>query len=232
MPAPAPRSVDAAPGRPHGRLDEMKPRRLSPEEISAMRADYAGCITLIDDQIGEIIATVKARGEWDDTIVIFTSDHGEMNGDAGLIYKSNFLDGAVRVPLIISTPESRQSGEGRLSEALVEWIDLGPTIAEYAGVALDYPQFGKSLAPVVAEPGKHHRSEAISELSGEVMILNEAWKMAVNGDGEPYLLFHRKNDPGETRNLAGSPQTREVETTLRLRILERILQSQVREDGD
>ena len=66
-----------------------------------MRANYAGNITLIDDAIGRIFSTVEERGEWEDTIVVFASDHGEMNGDYGLIYKSNFLNGAVRVPLLV-----------------------------------------------------------------------------------------------------------------------------------
>ena len=66
-----------------------------------MRANYAGNTSLIDAQIGEILEAVEGRGELDNTIIVFVSDHGEMNGDAGLVYKSNFLDGAVRVPLLV-----------------------------------------------------------------------------------------------------------------------------------
>jgi len=66
-----------------------------------MRANYAGNISLIDDQIGEILDTIEARGELENTIIVFCSDHGEFNGDYGLVFKHAFLNGAVRVPLIV-----------------------------------------------------------------------------------------------------------------------------------
>ena len=76
-------------------------------------------VTLIDDQIGRILAVIEARGELADTAIVFTSDHGEMNGDAGWLYKGNFLDPAVRVPLLVR-PAAGFGGfpSGRRSEQL------------------------------------------------------------------------------------------------------------------
>ena len=102
-------------------------------EIGRLRANYAGNVTLIDDQIGEILDTIEARGELENTIIVHTSDHGEMNGDYGLIYKSNFLNGAVRVPLLVRTPEAlglQTPPTGTICESPVEWIDIGPTLVE------------------------------------------------------------------------------------------------------
>ena len=149
----------------------------------------------------------------DNTVIGFTSDHGEMNGDWGLIYKMNFLDGALRVPLIVRTPETAANGGGKVVDAPAENCDLGPTLLELAGGSIDYPQFAKSLVPAM-EPSteglapRTHREAAISEYRGEFMVTDGKWKAAVNKDGQVYLLFDLVNDPRETRNLAGLSEYR------------------------
>ena len=221
-------SAPAIGNRPRGHLDRLMQRvnpTFEPGEIGRLRADYAGNVTLIDAQIGEILDTIAARGELENTIIVHTSDHGEMNGDYGLIYKSNFLNGAVRVPLLVRTPNHRNAGG--ISDAPVEWIDIGPTLVELAGGELRHRQFGKSLCPVLGDAESEHRDFAISEIEGEIMLLDREWKAALNADGEVYLLFDVQNDPHETENLAGRPEAAAVETRLRLRILERLLQTQL-----
>ena len=214
--------------RPRGHLDRAM-RRMNPTfepgEIGRLRANYAGNVTLIDDQIGEILDAIEARGELENTIIVHTSDHGEMNGDYGLIYKSNFLNGAVRIPLLVRTPDSTNAGS--VCESPVEWIDIGPTLVEVAGGELAHRQFGKSLCPVLTQPEATHRDFAISEIEREIMLLNREWKAALNADGEVYLLFDVQNDPNETNNLAGKPEVADIETALRLQILERLMQTQL-----
>ena len=217
--------------RPRGELDRKLESRpdLTREDIGAMRANYAGNVSLIDDQIGRILETVEQRGEMDRTIVLFTSDHGEMNGDYGLIYKEVFLDGAVRVPLLVRTPETAAAGPaGRICETPVEWFDIGPTLVELTGGRVEYPQFARSFRSLLDDPGRAHRSEALSELRGEIMLFDGKWKVALNAEGEVYLLFDAQNDPDELENLAGRTGMEEVETRLRLRILERLVQAQLR----
>ena len=109
----------------------------------------------------------------------------------------------------------------------MEWIDIGPTLVELAGSELEHRQFGKSLCPVLADPEATHRDFAISEIEGEIMLLNREWKAAINSEGEIYLLFDVQNDPDETDNLAGRPEVADVETALRLQILERLMQTQL-----
>ncbi len=214
--------------RPHGHLDRLMDRvkpTFEPGEVGKLRANYAGNVTLIDAQVGDILDAIEARGELENTIIVHTSDHGEMNGDYGLIYKSNFLNGAVRIPLLVRTPD--KSNAGAVCENLVEWIDIGPTLVEMADGELQHPQFGKSLCPVLAEPQSVHRDFAISEIHGEIMLLNREWKAAINSDGTVYLLFNVQNDSNETDNLAGRQEVADVETALRLQILERIVQTQL-----
>ena len=218
--------------RPKGDLDRLMGRvnpTFEPGEIGRLRANYAGNVALIDAQIGEILDAIAARGELENTVIVHTSDHGEMNGDHGLIYKSNFLNGAVRIPLLVRTPKASglQTPPTRaISESPVEWIDIGPTLVELAGGELEHRQFGKSLCPVLADTEATHRDFAISEIQGEIMLLNREWKAALNADGEVYLLFNVQNDPDETDNLAGKPEVADIETALRLQILERLVQTQ------
>lgn len=214
--------------RPNGHLDKLM-QQINPAfeegEIGRLRANYAGNVTLIDAQIGELLDTIQERGALENTIIVHTSDHGEMNGDYGLIYKSNFLNGAVRVPLLVRTPDRDYAGT--VCDSPVEWIDIGPTLVELAGGELVHRQFGKSLCPVLTQPEAAHREFAISEIQGEIMLLNKEWKLALNAKGEVYLLFNVQNDPSETHNLAGSPEVAEIETALRLQILERLMQTQL-----
>ncbi len=228
---PQPRAVPtSAADRPQGELDRMLAvdRQLTAQDIGSMRANYAGNISLIDAQIGQILDAIEKRGELDNTIIVLASDHGEMNGDAGMIYKSNFLDGAVRVPLLIRAPGMAQ---GAVSSSPVEWFDIGPTLVELAGGEMDYPQFARSLCPVLVDPQAEHRREAISEYEGEIMLLDPQWKAALNTEGQVYLLFDISNDPEEKNNLAGQAQMHSVEEELRLRILERLVQSQLQGSG-
>ena len=219
--------------RPTGHLDGLMQRvnpTFEPGEIGRLRANYAGNVTLIDDQIGEILDTIEARGELENTIIVHTSDHGEMNGDYGLIYKSNFLNGAVRIPLLVRTPDTlrlQTPSTGTICERPVEWIDIGPTLVELVGGELGHRQFGKSLGPVLTHPEATHRDFAISEIEGEIMLLSKEWKAALNADGEVYLLFNVQNDPNEIQNLAGRPEVADIETALRLQILERLMQTQL-----
>jgi choline-sulfatase len=232
MPEPVPMPEDKY-SRPKGNLDIQIAQRghVGPESAVKMRANYAGNISLIDDQIGEILEAIEARGELDNTAIVFSSDHGEHNGDYTLTHKSTFLDGPVRVPLIVRTPESLKStSAGSVSDSPAEWMDVGPTMVELAGGEIEYQQFAKSLCPTVADPSVEHREYAISEIQNEVMYLDKEWKLAINRDGEAYMLFDRLNDPREQDNLAGSPDNTELRERLRGKILEHLMKTQTRLD--
>jgi choline-sulfatase len=162
-------------------------------------------------------------------VIVFSSDHGELNGDCGLIYKETFLNGAVRVPLLVRTPETvkRQTG-GRVADSPVEWFDIGPTLVELAGGEPGHRHFARSLCPVLEDVAAPHRDFAVSEVHGEIMYLDKKWKMALNAEGLPYLLFDIENDPQEQRNLAGDASLETVRTELRLRLQEHLVRTQIR----
>jgi arylsulfatase len=210
--------------RPRGSLDRRLKRRpqLDPDEVAQMRANYAGNMALIDDQIGEVLGVVEARGELDNTVVALVSDHGEMNGDHGLLYKKNFLNPSVRVPFVLNVP-GRTTGS--TSGVPVELMDVGATLVELAGAEPVDGSFARSLVPLVDDPAATHRDCALSEWNDEMMLATSEWKMVLNSRGEIYLLFDLVNDPHETRNRAGLTEVADVEQELRRLALERLVQT-------
>src|SRR5207237_9346289 len=104
--------------------------------------------------------------------------------------KSNFLNPAVRIPLIVSTPETRSSSAaGKLTDAPVELFDVGPTLADFASAKIDYPNFTRSLAALLQNSKAESREFAVSEFAHEMMYLDRDWKLMLNRQNEPYRLF-------------------------------------------
>ena len=219
-PASMPEPIVPEPGthdRPRGLLDEKLAGGgvpFEPGDVARLRANYAGNVTLIDDQIANVLRAVEQRGELDRTVVAFVSDHGEMNGDHGLVYKQNFLDPAARVPFIVRLPPSWSGPAGASSDAMVELMDLGATVVELAGGRAVDGSLARSVLPLLEDPARPHRQFALSELRREGMVVDADWKLAVNRDGEPYMLYDRRSDPLETRNLAGRREHEEVSLRL------------------
>ena len=208
---------------PKGELDQrFAETRDKIDNARELRASYAGKVNLIDDQIGEVLQEIENRGELDRTVILFTSDHGEMNGDYDLIHKSNFLNPAVRIPLILKTPEIKGSGRaGKVLDPPVELFDVGPTLADLAGAQINYRHFARSLAPALAKPNTEHRAFALSEFKHELMYLDRDWKLMLNAEGEPYRLFSVKNDPDEMQDLSDHKEHRDLISELKNKLLER-----------
>ncbi len=222
-----------SPHRPKGNLDHlmshgnMHSPELSLDEIAQMRANYAGNVTLIDEQIGEIIQALKDKNIYDQTVIVFVSDHGEMNGDYGLIYKETFFNAAVKVPLIIRTPEMKNSSiSGSMYHEMVEFFDIGPTLCDLASGVISYQQFAKSLVPVLENLHVQHRAEAMSEHKGEIMLASKEWKIVFNQQGEPYLMFHLATDPMELTNLIDHSGYESIVSDFKDRFIKRIISTQ------
>jgi arylsulfatase len=176
---------------------------LEPAEIRAIRASYAANVTLIDEQIGNIFEILRHRGEFEHALIIFTSDHGEMNGDQGLLYKGNFLDPSIRVPLVIRPPADSGAGANRELNVIAELMDVGATIADYAGAHVGELSRARSLRPLLEGAATAHREFAVSEFLGHTMLTDRRWKVEFGPEDQPSLLFDRGSDPLEQVNLAG-----------------------------
>lgn len=179
------------------------------EQRQLWRVGYYANITLIDEWIGKILATLEGTGMLDNTWVIFTSDHGEMLGDHGLWSKANFYQQSIHVPCILRPPKGslRNGVSGWRSSALIEQVDLPVTMLDIAGGEALQDSLGQSLLPYVdLDPNDPKASQGkqavISELFGESTICTDDYKLTVRVDDDlPRQLFDLKDDPKELRNV-------------------------------
>lgn len=200
-----------------GRFQDM-----TPDDVQRMRANYYGKISLIDHWCGRIFAACEQRGLMDELLVVFWSDHGEMVGDHGLLYKSRFFESALRVPLMVRWPGRIASG--LTTDAMAETVDIMPTVLEAVGADVPEGCRGKSLWPALRDPSATLRDAAISEVEHRgrrnTMIRTDRCKYAVHEDGRGYMLYDLAEDPEERSNLIGHPDARAVERELRERLFE------------
>jgi arylsulfatase A-like enzyme len=182
---------------------------------------YMGLIKQIDDQMGRLFAWMEQRGLFENTIIVFSSDHGDYLGDHWMGEKDMFHDPSVRVPLIVYDPRPEADGtRGTVSDCLVEGIDLAPTFLDYFGAA-PKPHIleGRSLRPLLHGDGKpaawreyafseydygtrHARVDlGIEEKSARLIMACDArWKY-VHCEGFRPMLFDLKNDSNELADL-------------------------------
>ena len=207
-----------------------------PERFDGLgiKAAYYAMIENIDAQFGRIIAYLTSTGEIENTMIVFSSDHGEMLGDHGLIYKGcKFFEGLVHVPLIISMPGTYQTGQH--SSALVESIDIAPTLLEAAGIEQPYFMQGKSLHNRLVGKASlnYHKDFVVTDFNDSLgtsevdhytqatMTFDGRYKLAVyhshEGLGELYDL---KTDPGEFDNLWDNKNHQDLKTKLIARHLD------------
>ncbi len=184
------------------------------EKILHDKASYYACVEVVDRHFGWILDALERLEIKDDTIVIFTSDHGELLGDHGLQLKGcRFYEGSVHVPLIISCPAKFQ--HGKQVQSLTELTDIAPTIAECCGI--DFPDtVGYSLLPHLCECGRnpYHRDYVrceyyASNLNADsiyaTMFRTERYKLICYHGIDFGELYDMQNDREEQNNLWDNP---------------------------
>jgi choline-sulfatase len=206
------------------RIDEYT---VTQADVRNARRAYYGMLSYIDDKIGELMTAVSETGLLEDTVVVFTSDHGEMLGERGLWYKQSLLEGSVRVPLIVRLP-GRTSAGGRRVLQTVSLLDLLPTLVELGsgGAPVDYvePIAGHSLLPLLSSAESNWAHPALAEYSAEgtyapcLMVRKGKYKY-IYCETDPALLFDLERDPDELHNLAEEPAHAEVRSDLHRELL-------------
>ncbi len=185
---------------------------MTDDAIRAMRVAYAANVSVIDDAVGRIIATLDERGMLDDTWIIYTSDHGEMGGNHGMMSKCVLYEPAVRVPLLVRPPGGAAAGvAGRVVDDLVEHVDVPATVRAIAGAAAVPGGDGRSLLGYVEGDDPVAREVSISENWGFASFETPTHKLVVDEDAlEPCQLFDLTDDPAEDVNLVADPQAKAV----------------------
>jgi len=160
---------------------------LSEEELRVLRAHYAGQVTLVDRWLGKLLQKVEDLGLYEDTMVVFTSDHGTYIGEHNSIGKTPVLyEEIAHIPLIVRVPDS-MGGKRGVSNALVQPPDLMPTYLDLAGAEIPDTVQGKSLLPIIRGKQEQVREAAIS--SGSLELTN----FITITDGELSLIATRKD---------------------------------------
>ncbi len=172
------------------------------ETHNAVRQNYAAMLENIDTQIGRFLEVLHRRGELERTVIVYSSDHGEMLGDHGRWGKSTYFQPSVGVPLVAAGPGVRS---GVTSNALVSMHDLAATFLEYAGLPALPEMESRSLVPVLSGASETHRPYVRSGLDSWRLVFDGRHKLVRDTPpaGAPKtLLFDVVEDPWETRDLA------------------------------
>ncbi|HEY9213309.1 MAG TPA: choline-sulfatase [Ancylobacter sp.] len=226
---------------PHSRrlwnVCDMGASEITERHVRNARRAYYGAISYVDDNVGRLMAALRATNLADDTLVIVTSDHGEMLGERGFWYKMSFFEGACRVPLIVHAPG--HFAAGRVKGA-VSLVDMLPTLVDIAheGRTPDYvsPIDGRSLLPHLSNGGGHDGviGEYLAEgaIAPLIMLRQGAWKF-IHSPADPDQLYKLDDDPDELTNLATDAAYGDVLTGFRQQVAQRwdfdALDSAVRE---
>jgi choline-sulfatase len=214
-PVPAPILDDGTGRNPATRAKEYG---NTEDELIAARRQYTAALAAIDDAVGDIISTLDDVGAADDTVVIFSADHGEMLGDHHLFQKSVPYEPAMRIPLIVAGPGIEH---GRC-DALTELVDVSATVLDVAAVDPLAPIDGRSLLSCVDNPASSHRDAQVVTQSHYRSIRTATHKFVhyVDSRFDHDELFDLAADPDETQNLIDDEPTirTELEADLTARL--------------
>ncbi len=196
-------------------------------EVQNVRARYAGEVTMVDASMGRLLATLERLGIEDETLLIFTSDHGiylDYPGDNGMICKANTLgdDGAImaageppkqplhyyphwtgvcRIPLIVRMPGQ---GKGQRVRAITQPWDLTATVLDAFGIAKAPELWGESLLPIVRGERRKNRDAAVLGNNAHAQVMTPQWMYAAWRGQRPKVLHDLKSDPDQVRDVAAS----------------------------
>lgn len=212
----------------NGRMDY--PEYADPEQIRYMISNYYGLIAELDDWVGKILDKLDELGLADNTLVVFTSDHGEMLGAHGLREKNVFYEESAHIPLMLRFPGEIEANT--VVKGYVSLVDLFPTILDYLSIT-NYPSNGESLRDLIEGTATDHGQYVVTEwdyrgdISPNYMIVEDGWKLMMpysKSSGVMNALYNLNEDPHEMDNLLGDhpnrEQYRERAEALRGRLLE------------
>jgi len=212
---------DEESGKPRQRISKKAATtKATDEQWRLRRWAYARLTEWVDANIGVVLSALRESGLADKTLVVFTSDHGEMDGAHHLTTKGKPYEEAMRVPFIVSWPGVTAPGRVDSTHLVSSGLDLIPTLCDFAGIPIPGGLKGRSVKPLAlgAEAADWRTSLAI-EIHGARALRTERYSYAVYGEGEPReLLTDLKNDPLQMRNLAPDPAYRETLERMRAQL--------------
>jgi arylsulfatase A-like enzyme len=177
----------------------MEPEKRD-DIIHAIRARHYGNLTLIDEQLQGILAVLEKKGEIDNTIIIYSADHGSALGNHNMLHKGTHYDTDARVPFVVRYPKLVKPG---IRKGFSSHVDLLSTLISLAGGSIPQQCEGKDLTPMLINASVRVNAFAVIECTLVTSIITNRWKLGIhhfNGDGDFYDL---EADPMELTNLFG-----------------------------
>ena len=206
---------------------------VTDEQIRTARHAYLANVSFVDHHLGEMLDVLERHDMADDTVVIFTSDHGDMLGERGLWYKMNYFEHACRIPLVVRVPGGVASGGGHGTDAAtgrrngthVSLLDVAPTLVDLAGVAIPDELDGGSLLPMLAAAIDPDRT-VVGEYLGEgaiapIFLVRRGRHKFVWSAPDGAQLYDLEADPHELSNLVGVPEHLDLVADFTAEVLER-----------
>jgi arylsulfatase A-like enzyme len=217
-------AADATKAVPKAALASTAPWPLfgvTGEQARECKQAYYAAISFVDAQIGRLLDAMDRLKLWENTVVVFWSDHGYHLGEHGLWMKMSLFDESARVPMIVVAPGAK--GNGKASPRTVELLDLYPTLADLAGLAPPGNLAGASLRPLLEDPSKAWDRPAFTQVQRSgfpgYAVTTERWRYIEWDDGKQGAqLFDRENDPHESVNLAADPKHETVLEEMKARM--------------
>ncbi len=204
--------------------------------IRSARHAYYGMVSYLDQRVGQLIDALEKTGTFDNTVIVFTADHGDMLGERGMWYKFNPYQGSIRVPLFISAPGGKA---GQRVSANCGLVDMLPTLLDLATGGkppelVDHCD-GHSLANWLHGTDAAWKDEALIEFTSEgvyapAFILRKGKYKYVYCEGDPGMLFDMENDPHELRNLCQEHEFKPLANVLAAEIETRFTPGKVKEN--
>jgi choline-sulfatase len=198
--------------------------RFDDKDIATARRAYYGSISYLDKMIGQLIETLKRTGQCNNTVIIFTSDHGEMLGERGMWFKKHFYEPSIKVPLIIKGG----AFSATRVKTPVSLVDLLPT---FMGIATSNAWTspvemldGEDLSTIMTTPDPERTiyAEYLAEsTTAPIFMVRQGRYKYTYSVEDPPLLFDVQNDPNERQNLTGVPEFTETEHNLKSIVLQR-----------
>lgn len=206
----------------------QRPANLTEERLRSAKQGYYAMISEVDDYVGRILEELDQRGLSDNTIVVFTSDHGEWLGDHwrfGKGYPGH--DAVSRVPLIVRWNEStsEDSKTHEVSHHFIEAVDVLPTLLDYTGIQVPPHLSGRSFYGLLEGTSYTPRQSALTEFAGWKTLRTERFRYLIHSDGRE-MLWDLEHDPGGYRNVATDQDYIEILTEHRHLLLQRVLQAE------
>ena len=199
---------------------------VSDDDIRRARAAYYGLCTFLDRQVGAVLDALDHAGLADDTIVIYTSDHGEQIGEHGQWWKCTFYQSSVGVPMIVRMPDRRRAGS--TVKQNVSLMDIGPTLLDLVGARPLPAATGRSFAKLIDGDASDWPDEVFAENIGPAnesgggawqrMVRRGPWKYCYYHD-EPAQIINLDTDPHENHDRIDEPQCADIAAQLRQRVL-------------